>query len=67
MTKKAHYRLLKVLALVMSGGALHQSAACSQETATLAAGALSSWLQSIVNVFLTMYITDLFGTGTTGF
>ncbi|UCG34137.1 MAG: hypothetical protein JSU68_05785 [Phycisphaerales bacterium] len=67
MTKKAYYRLVKVLALVMSGGALHQAAACSQETATLAAGAISSWLESIVNVFLTMYISDLFGTGTLGF
>jgi hypothetical protein len=67
MTGKAHFRLLKVLALVMSGGVLHQTAACSQETAMVAAGAVSGWLQSIVNVFLTLYIGDVFGTGPTIF
>jgi hypothetical protein len=67
VTRKAQIRLLKVLAFVMSGGALCQTAACSQDTAALAAGAVSSWLQSVVNVFLATYLSQAFGTNTTGF
>ena len=67
MTRKAQFRLLKVLTLVMGGGALCQTAVCSQDTAALAAGAISGWLQSIVNVFLGTYFSQVFGTSTIGF
>jgi hypothetical protein len=64
LVKRRHiYSILQASAALVTGGALFQTTGCSPELTDLFATSVSGLATSIVNTFLTLYISQVFGTG----
>ena len=61
-------RFFRIAAVCVSGGIVFQTTSCSPNAQSIAADAVAGLVTSIVNVFITSLVSQLFGTGgTTGF